>query len=157
MSASEAPGGIIIAMGSPGTTRSSTKTMAPTPNKVGGTSTIRRMISPHRMAVVPRWFGPASSGRRDELRKDHAVRLRDDLQSLLVDDGLHILEQRDHLALLGDVPVDRLVAGDALVLVLLAPQGTDALDEVLALPGAMRRGTEHRKAGRGRGIADRIA
>ncbi len=109
-----------MAMGSPGTTRSSTKTI-------------------------------------DKVRKDHAVRLRHDLQSLLVDDRLHILEKRDHLALLGDIFVDRLVAGDALGLVLLAPQRSDALDEILALPGAMRRRAEHRKAGRGRRIADRIA
>src|SRR6202007_933168 len=58
---------------------------------------------------------------------------------------------------LGDVFVDRLVAGDPLGLVLLAPQGADTLDKVLALPRAMRRGTEHGKAGGGGGIADRIA
>ena len=44
------------------------------------------------------WLGQVASGdlgrsgRRDEVRKDHAVRLRHHLQSLLVDDRLHVLE-----------------------------------------------------------------
>src|ERR1700733_869009 len=155
MSASEAPGGIIIAMGSPGTTRNSTKTITATPNRVGGTRTSRLMISPHRIAM--RCSLSLSLSRRDELRKDHAARLRHDLQALFVDDRLHILEQRDHLAFLGNVFVDRLIAGNPLGLVLLAPQRPDPLDQILALPGAMRRRSEHGKAGGGGGIADRIA
>src|SRR5580704_4258860 len=155
MSASEAPGGIIIAMGSPGTTRNSTKTITATPNRVGGTRTSRLMISPHRIAM--RCSLSLSLSGRDELRKDHAAGLRHDLQALFVDDRLHVLEQRDHLAFLGDVFVDSLITGDALGFVLFAPQWTDPLDQILALPGAMRRRTEHRKAGRSGGIADCIA
>src|SRR3984957_10703174 len=155
MSASEAPGGIIIAMGSPGTTRSSTKTITATPNRVGGTRTSRLMISPHRIAM--RCSLSPRLSRCDELRKDHAVGLCHDLQALFVDDRLHILEQRDHLAFLGNVFVDRLVAGNPLGFVLFAPQRSDPLDQILALPGAMRRGSEHGKAGRSRGIADRVA
>jgi hypothetical protein len=49
----EAPGGIIMAMGSPGTTRSSTKTITATPNSVGGTRTSRLISSPHRILVSP--------------------------------------------------------------------------------------------------------
>src|ERR1700730_8126852 len=154
MAAAVAPGGIIMAMGSPGTTRSSTKTITATPTSVGGMRTSRLMISPQRIVVLPRL---AFLGLRDQLRKDHAVRLCHDLQALLVDDRLHKLEQRDHLALFRNIFVDGLPTRDPLGLVLFAPQGPDALDQILALPGAMRRRTEHRKAGRGGGIADRIA
>src|SRR5882757_6295463 len=130
MSAAEAPGGIIIAIGSPGTMRNSTNTITPTPASVGGIRTSRLMISPHRIAVAP---CPVALRRRDQLRKDHAVGLLHELQPLFMNDRLHILEQRDHLAFLGDVFVDRLVAGDPLGLVLFAPQRPDALDQVLAL------------------------
>src|ERR1700730_14875417 len=143
MSAGEAPGGIIMAIGSPGTTRSSTKTITATPTSVGGMRTSRLMISPHRIVVSP---CPASLSRCDQLRKHHAVGLSHDLQALFVDDRLHILEQRDHLAFFRDVFVDRLPAGDPLGLVLFTPQGTDALHQILALPGAMRRRAAHRKA-----------
>src|SRR6202171_4443860 len=152
MSAGEAPGGIIMAIGSPGTTRSSTKTITATPASVGGMRTSRLMISPQRIVVPP--YLPSLS-RCDQLRKNHAVGLRHDLQSLFVDDRLHILEQRDHLAFFCDVFVDDLPAGDPLGLVLFTPQGTDAFHQILALPGAMRRRPEHRKAGGGRGITDR--
>src|ERR1700676_1770500 len=54
MSAGEAPGEIIMAIGSPGTTRSRTKTMMHTPNNVGGMRTSRLMISPHLIGVSPR-------------------------------------------------------------------------------------------------------
>src|SRR5882757_3075736 len=118
MSAGEAPGGIIMAMGSPGTTRSNTKTITATPTRVGGMRTSRLMISPHRMTYRP---ALPSSGLRDQLRQDHAIGLRHDLQSLFVDDRLHILEQRDHLALFRDVFVDGLPAGDPLGFVLFAP------------------------------------
>src|SRR5665647_1749716 len=128
MSAGVAPGGIIMAMGSPGTMRSSTKTITATPKSVGGMRTSRLMISPHRIVAGPAF---KSLGLRNQLRKNHAIGLRHDLQSLLVDDRLHILEQRNHLAFLGDVFVDRLVAGDALGFILFAPQRADALDEVL--------------------------
>src|ERR1700727_802073 len=124
MSAAEAPGGIIMAMGSPGTTRNRTKTMAPTPTSVGGIRTSRLMISPHLICVSP---CSRALGRRDQLRKDHAIGLRHELQPLLVDDRLHILEQRDPLAFLGDVFVDRLPAGDPLGFVLFAPQRPDPL------------------------------
>src|ERR1700733_14306214 len=123
MSAAVAPGGIIIAIGSPGTTRSSTKTITATPTSVGGMRTSRLMISPPRILVCPVF---ALLGRRDQLRKDHAVRLCHDLQALFVDDRLHKLEQRDHLAFLGDVFVHRLITGDPLGLVLFAPQRPDA-------------------------------
>src|SRR5882757_11096234 len=126
--------------------------MTPTPSSVGGIRTSRLMISPHLISVS---LCLAALRRRDQLWKNHAIGLRHDLQSLFVDDRLHVLEQRDHLALLGDVFVDGLPAGDPLGLILLAPQGADALDQILALPGAMRRRAEHRKAGRGGGIADR--
>src|SRR6202171_1528354 len=154
MSAGEAPGGIIMAIGSPGTTRSSTKTITATPASVGGMRTSRLMISPQRI-VVPPYL--TSLSRCDQLRKNHPVGLRHDLQALFMDDRLHILEKRDHLALLRDVFVDGLPAGDPLGFVLFAPQWADALDEILALPGAMRRRAEHRKAGGGGGIADRVA
>src|SRR3977135_3644198 len=154
MSAGEAPGGIIMAMGSPGTTRSNTKTITATPTSVGGMRTSRLMISPHRIVLSPYL---ASLSLCDQLRKNHTIGLRHDLQALFVDDRLHILEQRDHLALLRDVFVDGLPAGDPLGFVLFAPQRADAIDEILALPGAMRRRAEHRKAGGGGGIADRVA
>src|SRR5713226_502087 len=154
MSAAEAPGGIIMAIGSPGTTRSKTNTMTPTPTSVGGIRTSRLMISPHLISVSLCLF---ALRRRDQLRKNHAIGLRRDLQSLFVDDRLHILEQRDHLAFLGNIFVDGLPAGDPFGFVLFAPQGADALNEILALPGAMRRRAEHRKAGGGGGIADRVA
>src|ERR1700704_1752400 len=154
MSAGVAPGGIIMAIGSPGTMRSSTKTITATPTSVGGMRTSRLMISPQRI-VVPPYL--TSLSLCDQLRKNHPVGLRHDLQALFVNDRLHILEQRDHLALLRDIFVDRLPAGDPLGFVLFAPQRADALDEILALPGAMRRRAEHRKAGGGGGIADRVA
>src|SRR5580700_2444683 len=155
MSAGVAPGGIIIAIGSPGTTRNSTKTITATPTSVGGMRTSRLMISPQRIVVSP--YPIALGLLRDQLRKNHTVGLRHDLEALFVDDRLHILEQRDHLALLGDIFVHRLVAGNPLGLVLLAPLRPDPLDQILALPGAMRRGSEHRKAGRGGGITDGVA
>src|SRR5229473_3938140 len=157
MSAGEAPGGIIMAIGSPGTTRSSTKTITATPASVGGMRTSRLMISPQRIVVPPCLACLAPLSLRDQLRKNHAVGLRHDLQSLFVDDRLHILEQRDYLAFFRDVFVDGLPAGDPLGLVLFTPQRADALHQILALPGAMRRRAEHRKAGGSRGIADRVA
>src|SRR6202047_4362414 len=53
MSAGEAPGGIIMAIGSPGTTRSRTNKIMHTPNSVGGMRTSRLMISPHLISVSP--------------------------------------------------------------------------------------------------------
>src|ERR1700716_4063012 len=154
MSAGETPGGVIMAMGAPGTTRSNTKTITATPTSVGGMRTSRLMISSPRLVLSPFL---ASLSLCDQLRKNHTIGLRHDLQALFVDDRLHILEKRDHLALLRDVFVDGLPAGDPLGFVLFAPQRADALDEILALPGAMRRRAEHRKAGGGGGIADRVA
>src|SRR5260370_11186853 len=143
-----------MAVGSRGTTRRNTKTLTDTPTSVGGMRTSRLMISPHRIVLSPYL---ACLSLCDQLRKNHTIGLRHDLQALFVDDRLHILEQRDHLALLRDVFVDGLPAGDPLGFVLFAPQRADALDQILALPGAMRRRAEHRKAGGGGGIADRVA
>ena len=49
-----APGGSIIAIGSPGTTRTSTKTTTATPNSVGGTRSRRRRIAPRPIPAPPR-------------------------------------------------------------------------------------------------------
>src|SRR5665213_2747543 len=100
MSAAEAPGGVIMAMGSPGTTRSRTKTMAPTPTSVGGITPSRLMISPHLISVSP---CSRVLCRRDQLRNEHAIGFRHHLHSLLVDDRLHGVEQRDHLAHRGEI------------------------------------------------------
>ena len=59
--------------------------------------------------------------------------------------------------MLGDVLVHRLVACDALGLVLLTPQRADHLVHVLRLPRRVRRRAEHGEAGGGGGIADRVA
>src|SRR6266542_6267973 len=48
--------------------------------------------------------------RRDRLRQEHAVALRRQLESLPYHDRLDVLQERDDLAFLGDVLVDRLVA-----------------------------------------------
>src|SRR3984893_517289 len=119
MSSADAPGGIIIAIGSPGTTRNSTKTITATPTSVGGMRTSRLMISPQRIVVSP--YPIALGLLRDQLRKNHTVGLRHDLEALFVDDRLHILEQRDHLALLGDIFIDSLITGDPLGFVLFSP------------------------------------
>src|SRR3982074_3801621 len=134
MSAGEAPGGIIVGMGSPGPPRSNTKPITATPASVGGMRASRLMISPHRIVLSPYL---ASLSLCDQLRKNHTIGLRHDLQALFVDDRLHILQQRDHLALLRDVFVDGLPAGDQFGFVVFAPQRDHALDEILALPGAM--------------------
>src|SRR5580692_5209632 len=117
-----------MAMGSPGMTRSNTNTMTPTPTSVGGMRTSRLMISSHRIVLPPCL---RSLRRRDQLRKNHAVGLRHDLQRLFVDDRLDVLEQRNHLAFLGDIFIDRLPARDPLGFVLFAPQRADALDQIL--------------------------
>src|SRR5262249_27304624 len=44
------------------------------------------------------------------------------LESGLVDHGLDVLQKRDDVALIGDVSIDRLVAGNAPGLVPFAPQ-----------------------------------
>src|SRR5260370_2835414 len=143
-----------MAVGSRGTTRRNTKTLTDTPTSVGGMRTSRLMISPHRIVLSPYL---ACLSLCDQLRKNHTIGLRHDLQALFVDDRLHILEKRDHLALLRDVFVDGLPAGDPLGFVLFAPHRAHALAEILALPGAMRRPADHPQAGRSGRITDRVA
>src|SRR5581483_739861 len=153
MSAWLAPGGIIIEIGSPGTTRRRTKTTTATPKSVGGTRRRRRITAPFSIRSPV----PSASGRLYRLRQEHTVGLRRQRDAFPRDDRLHVLEERDDLALLGNVLGHRLVAGDALGLVRFAPERADHVDEVLAVPDRMRRRAEHGKAGRGGRVADRVA
>src|SRR5271163_798950 len=142
MSAGVAPGDIIIAMGSPGTTLSSTNTIVATPPKV--TAAMKRrwaaefMIHARRAdTVIPAKAGiqgrqptlaaevwmPAfagmtnlrvstlASGFGDQSRLQRPGRVGGDLEARLVDDGLRILDQRNHIALFRDIFVDSLPAG----------------------------------------------
>ena len=168
MSAGVAPGEIIIAIGSPGTTRSSTNTMIATPSKVtaamirrwAATDVIdaratRRQERARTNPAVPR---PRSAQALDtNVGCSAPVAFGDHLERCLVDDGLRVLHERNHIALFGDIFVDRLPAGDALCFVLLSPQWPDHVVEILRLPGRVRRRREHRKSRRGGRVADRIA
>src|SRR5690349_7411706 len=99
MSAGLAPGAIIMAMGSPGTTRNSTKTISPTPNSV--TAAMATRLDNLAMAIeysdlrlghcLAAGLCPA-----DEHRLHRARHARRDLQVGFVDDRLHILQQRNH-------------------------------------------------------------
>src|SRR5580704_7715594 len=164
MSCGPAPGPIIMAIGSPGATRSNMKTMTATPNSVTAAMPRRRRRIDRIIDALTfsRRAGegepsPASSLLRDEGRLHGARDVRRHLEIGLVDDRLHILQQRDHIALLGDVFVHGLPAGDALRLVLLAPEGADLGIEIIALPARMRRFAEHGEARRGGRVADGIA
>src|SRR5207237_978930 len=146
MSAAVAPGGIIIAIGSPGTILSRTNTTTATPTSVGGTSRNRRTISlrpiagltlrdlhlsplagrrrrvlyapgegasPHAVPLkgpLTPTLSPQRAGRGSrktsplrEMRQQHAVHLGNDVEPLAIDDRLHVLQQRDDLAFLGDI------------------------------------------------------
>src|SRR5690242_9329620 len=131
MSSLLAPGGSIMAIGSPGATRMTTKTTMATPNSV--TSIVNRRtrnrcssMRPYawmKMRAVWRTARVAiqdrrSGGRGHQRRQQRAGHVLDDIDLLRVHDRLRILHQRQHIGLLGDVFVDRLPAGDALGLVL---------------------------------------
>src|SRR6218665_3499249 len=102
MSPGPAPGGIIIATGSPGTTRIRTKTTRLTPSSVS-----RRWTAWRNRA--PRQCLPSDSGPANRLRQHEAGAVRRKAQALAVDHRLAVLEQRDHQRVVGDVPVHRLV------------------------------------------------
>src|SRR3984957_8760539 len=169
MSAWLAPGEIIIATGSPGTTRRRTKTTTATPASVANATRRRRRIAsaiiasscPHPVAAEWAARGRSPSGRsgrrRHQRRLQSAGLIRRDLEVRLVDDWLDVLEKRNDIALFGDIGVDRLPAVDALLLILLAPKRANLGVEVVGLECRMRRRAKHRKAGRGRRIADRVA
>ena len=120
MSASRAPGGSIIAIGSPGTTRNTMKTITATPKRVRGQQQAAQEIAARQGALL-RGLRRLGSRLADRLRQQKAGDVGRHLQPRTVDDGLHVLEERNDVALLGDVAVGGLVPGDALGLVLLAP------------------------------------
>src|SRR5271170_914307 len=159
MSAWLAPGEIIIATGSPGTTRRRTNTTIATPASVASATRRRRRIAsaiiasswPHQPCLGrPRHARSPSrrSGRRrDQRRLQGAGFVRRDLEVRLVEDRLDVLQEGNDIALFGDISVDSLPAVDALLLVLLSPQRADLRVEIGGLPGRMWRRTKHREAG----------
>src|SRR5665213_1410456 len=137
MSSGVAPGPIIIAIGSPGATRSSTNTTTSTPNSVGTAHS--RRLSCWAQATAAVSFGAGSGlGFAHRLREQIAGHVRLHGQALLEQDRLHLLVERQHERVVGDVAVDLLPAGDPLGLVLLAPERPDPAVEPLRLPGRMR-------------------
>src|SRR6516225_4796528 len=109
MSAGEAPGEIIIATGSPGTTRSSTKMMIATPTRViaamarrwGAPDITRRRrtgsVLPGERAL------PVLSRSRHQSRLQGAGSVWRYPQRGLIDDRLEILHKRDHITLLVNI------------------------------------------------------
>src|SRR5262245_29387819 len=163
MSCALAPGAIIMAIGSPGATRNSKKTTTATPNSVTTAMTTRPRTADAIIAVAVgghhgcQLRAPPSPFLAHEGRLHGAGNVRRHFEISLVHNRLDILQERDDIPLFGDVTVDRLVACDALGLVLLAPKRPDLGIEVGALPARMRRRPEHRVAGRGRRVGNRIA
>src|ERR1700712_4733272 len=123
MSSGGAPGPIIIPIGSPGATRNRTNTTTSTPKSVGSAHNRRFSGMPSSLA-----------GLADRLREQVAGQVRLHRQRLLEKDGLHLLVERQHERVVGDVLVDLLPAGDALGFVLFAPQRADHGVEFLRLP-----------------------
>src|SRR6185436_7776340 len=80
MSSVVAPGGIIIAMGSPGTTRSRTNTTTATPNNVGNAQ--RRRFSRYVVDI-------AKAQRKQELGINNHIVTRPRLDQVLSNIGLH--------------------------------------------------------------------
>ena len=106
------------------------------------------------------WLPPGPSGTSrplHQMRQKRARGMRRHRHAGGVEDRLHVLQERDDVGVLGDVPVHVLPALDPPGLVLLAPERRDPVDQVLAVPDRMRAGSEHREARRGRRVADRVA
>src|ERR1700722_5342089 len=170
MSAGPAPGEIIIATGSPGTTRSNMKTMTATPASVSSAIATRlattesNINGPSLTASMAAAPGAAADRFDDTLGlRDQGCRLQgpglvgDHFQIGFVEDRLLVLQQGQNVALLGDIAVDLLPAFDALLLVLLTPKRADHGVEIIRMPTRVRRLREHRVTGRGARIADRVA
>src|SRR4051794_15914104 len=110
-----------------------------------------RVVSPAPMPSCP------GSRRGHQCRQQRTGDVRHHLDILRMHDRLGVLEKRDDIGLLRNQLVDGLPAGDALLLVLLAPQGIDGVDQVLRIPDRMRARPVHGEAGRGGRIADGVA
>src|SRR6202167_6030842 len=145
MSAWLAPGEIIIAMGSPGTTRRRTKTTIATPTRVASATRRRRriasaIIASSRAHAIPpmatAWTqSPSrrSGGRRHQRPLQGAGLVRRDLEVRLVNDRLDVLQEGNDIALFGDIGVDRFPTVDALLLILLAPKRANLGVEIIGL------------------------
>src|SRR4051794_5360495 len=105
MSPGLAPGAIIMAMGSPGATRSSTNTTTATPSRVAAAATRRWRAA---SAIMARATALRVSGLGDEGRLQRAGDVGRHLHGRFVDEGLRVLQERDHVALLGNIFVDGL-------------------------------------------------
>src|SRR5258708_3905613 len=129
-SASVAFGGSDMPSGSAGMSRSTTNTSAETTSRIGiaAASRRRRMLN----AVSVRL---SSSLQRIALRQRPAIRIRRELEPVLVGDRFDPLEQRDAVALLHRVGMQIAVTRLALRLVGLDQQLAHALAEVGALVG----------------------
>ena len=95
---------------------------------------------------------PTACGNRKPATYGLTVRL------LLVDDGLHLLVERQHQRVLGNVAVDLLPAGDALGFSSFSPHsGPIIASTSLDFQRRVRARAEHREAGRVVRVADRVA